>query len=99
MGLLSGDEYRISNMEKELKPCPFCGSTDIEVEEYLPESCCTKFWKVACTDCCGGFQSEHNKKEAVAIWNRRPMEDALQAHIDRFNSAVKKDLNEIPRGR
>lgn len=60
-------------MEK-LKPCPFCGSTDIEV--------CEDFgYFIGCDtrDCRGNFSLcerqetgyYHSRKEAVAAWNRR----------------------------
>jgi Lar family restriction alleviation protein len=52
-------------MSEELKPCPFCGSTDEEVwqvDEY-----------VKCNDCEaeGPWSFEQGETEAVELWNRR----------------------------
>ena len=57
--------------EIKLKPCPFCGSADIEVEKYLPEGRYTDSWRIACADCDGGFQDQHNEREARHYWNNR----------------------------
>ena len=51
--------------------CPFCGSDNIKIEEYLPECCVTMSWKVGCEDCWVFFEDQHNAKEATAVWNAR----------------------------
>ena len=55
----------------KLKPCPFCGSSDIGLGWRLPlfgeET--TKF--VVC-NCCGCMTAPfRNENEAVEIWNKR----------------------------
>ena len=51
----------------ELKPCPFCGSKQVDVRKgkYL--------WWVECgnADCCGNGGGSKYKKEAIERWNRR----------------------------
>ena len=52
-------------MSEDLKPSPFCGSTDVEVwpvDEY-----------VKCNDCEaeGPWSFEQGETEAVELWNRR----------------------------
>ena len=51
----------------ELKPCPFCGSRDIDDEPVL--------CMVYCTNC----DAQINSTEVD--WNTRPIEDALNARI------------------
>jgi Lar family restriction alleviation protein len=54
---------RKSEMSKfKLKPCPFCGSTNIEH---------SKIWIfIACNNCKAQI-SRPSEKEAVEAWNRR----------------------------
>ena len=51
----------------ELKPCPFCGGTDLNVKKgkYM--------WWVECcnADCRASGGCQHYKKEAIEAWNRR----------------------------
>lgn len=59
--------------DTKLKPCPFCGSTHIEVEQE-PERC----WRVRCIHCWALSQTDTNEADAIAAWNRRspaPAED------------------------
>ena len=67
-------------MNTELKPCPFCGSTDIEAGAYsLSEDC-----YVMCCSCNAGIETlvprngmnikEHDEaciKRLKKLWNRR----------------------------
>ena len=52
----------------ELKPCPFCGSTHIVVEEY------EGLYSVACIEC-NSRTGLKDKKEAIKIWNTRTQTD------------------------
>ena len=53
---------------EELKPCPFCGDTDIEIIE--PSECYDEF-EVQCQECGARSEWENSKEKAVANWNRR----------------------------
>lgn len=60
-----------SNPLPELKPCPFCGSTDIQIIEYRSEA------TITCKDC--NVWVDHifdamSREEAIALWNRRVRE-------------------------
>jgi len=51
----------------ELKPCPFCGSETIcmdEVDRHLP-------FNAYCFDCSADGPMASTKKEAIAWWNTR----------------------------
>ena len=59
-------EYKEKYGSEELKPCPFCGSTEIYIDN--PDTNC---FYVGCANC-GVQGTTANKKElAVAYWNRR----------------------------
>lgn len=66
--------------ETKLKPCPFCGGTDISVRAY---SICTECY-IECNECNANISSEvnwenmteeeHDKKcyeKLAELWNRR----------------------------
>lgn len=71
-------------MSDELKACPFCGKSDIHIEQKG-----TFFW-CECYDC-GAISREHHTLPGVNVlqsediargyWNNRPIEDELQARI------------------
>ena len=65
----------------ELKECPFCGTKAassvfrVDVHNWYEES-------VLCEDC----RCRINHPKAIAIWNRRPAEDALTAEVERLKA-------------
>ena len=64
-------------MSDELKPCGSCGSVEAEIGIIGGVT----FW-VECS-ACGACSSSHDDEyDAIAAWNHRPIEDALQARID-----------------
>ena len=50
----------------ELKPCPFCGSSRIELTIM-----CGAFY-VECTECKSRGKRDIDRQEAIDAWNRRP---------------------------
>lgn len=71
-------------MSEELRPCPFCGKSDIHIEQKG-----TFFW-CECYDC-GAISREHHTLPGVNVlqsedfargyWNQRPLEDVLTSRI------------------
>jgi Lar family restriction alleviation protein len=58
-----------------LKPCPFCGSTDIDSEPNTDT-----YGSVCCNKC--GFGSPYGEISImIEHWNSRPIEDALRTRI------------------
>ena len=53
----------------ELKPCPFCGSTNIDCSNYSGSY--NKAWFVQCDECCAMFPMFDTKEEAIEAWNTR----------------------------
>jgi Lar family restriction alleviation protein len=54
----------------ELKPCPFCGSKDIMIEESLLLVIEQHFW-CTCGECLASTKEGTTEKEAINIWNTR----------------------------
>lgn len=59
-------------MSEELKPCPFCGSTEVYVEEYEHHPGAMR-WRVLCAGCMAGIDTgiRQSMGQAVQDWNRR----------------------------
>lgn len=62
----------------ELKPCPFCGGTNVEVLNALenqPEmelvGLSKDNWNVLCNDCYALGGTRRTAVEAIEAWNRR----------------------------
>ena len=80
----------------KLKDCPFCGS---EAEFNSDE-----FGECVCCKSCGaslsnGVYGEEGRKLASADWNARPIENELNAEIDRLRGnieAIKKIVDKPP---
>lgn len=56
--------------EIKLKPCPFCGGTDINCDHIEP-SWTDDYWEIGCPDCGTWNSCNKSKDEAIAAWNRR----------------------------
>ena len=58
-------------MDKELKPCPFCGGKPYFYQIHVEYG---KVWKVMCgarMDCCAILNDYKTQEEAADGWNRR----------------------------
>lgn len=53
-----------------LKPCPFCGSTDVEIAWYGKDG-----EAVICIGCGGSGSQYTDRTKAIAAWNRRVDDD------------------------
>lgn len=81
--------------EAKLKPCPFCGSSDVILNRggktlnHRAEECRTVY--VICNDCeaksSWQFDDEENRKFVIASWNRRvkTTEEAIQEFSDEID--------------
>jgi hypothetical protein len=62
-----------------MKPCPFCGSTNID-----PEGWCTRDGVTgpACNNCSSSAGSySKTSQDNAALWDTRPLEQELEAFI------------------
>lgn len=68
-----------------MKSCPFCGEDDIAT--HLRDG----WFYVSCNNCGSStYQLCDNKREAVEIWQTRPLEDALLARAHRAERMVER---------
>lgn len=74
----------------DLKPCPFCGSSRIEILPY-----CKNGLVIQCKSCFFKkeakvirFDLEWLEKELVKNWNDRPLENRLKKAIDIMLKAI-----------
>ncbi len=58
----------MTDKTQKLKPCPFCGGTDITI--HSPSSHGLTLYGVACDEC-GVRIKRFDEAEAIAAWNRR----------------------------
>lgn len=58
---------------ERLKPCPFCGGTDVEINHITP-GWTDDYWRVGCPDC-GAWIECQTEDEARDGWNRRAKDD------------------------
>lgn len=66
-------------MGEKLKPCPFCGSRDVDVFDAAgePYGCSQPY--VHCNNCCADSKMCDSLDKAVAAWNRRAIDvDAIK---------------------
>lgn len=73
---------------KELKPCPFCGS---DAEMHFDRLCGKTIYMVKCSvdKCqCQEMGWHETEDEAIAIWNTRPIEDALRKRVEELESLL-----------
>lgn len=63
-------------MNEQMKPCPFCGKADQLELDTLGDP---DDWYIECDRCRLGTHAVFQGSErTLALWNRRPIEDALR---------------------
>lgn len=78
-------------MSEELKPCPFCGSYDVVMEETYTSG------YARCRGCGVEGGMRDSCTEAAAAWNRRAIDvDALCEVVDELECALRpKDYTSV----
>lgn len=95
--------------EIKLKPCPFCGSRSVYVEQIGSGG----YFNVCCCDCLANVPLSGSRETAVAAWNsradskelivslnisdervRRMVDDAVSAAIDDCMEQIRKAVGE-----
>lgn len=61
-------------MTNELKPCPFCGSDRIALDEEYNEIIKEPMYRVECWNCGGTGCDTYDKDKAIKAWNQRAIE-------------------------
>lgn len=59
-------------MSTELKPCPFCGGTDIKIDRHIESRSPTgELFTMCCYDCGATFPGRYRRELLVKAWNKR----------------------------
>ena len=58
-------EREEARREPELKPCPFCGSSDVAILKGC------ELYTAKCNTCLARSQSVFSKSHAISLWNKR----------------------------
>lgn len=74
-------------MSEEIKPCPFCGSEDVEVFPNYGR------YFAACCDCGSEGPNKERKEEAIRKWNQRPYDYDMPAIVKKVQR-LEEDLQE-----
>ena len=72
-------------IEPRLKPCPFCGSTDVESVYRFEKG---DHFIIACQECGARSSPCLTEHEAVKMWNKRVPEKSITIDIDIDPKAV-----------
>jgi Lar family restriction alleviation protein len=83
-------------MSEKLKPCPFCGCTELDVWRYGTLENWEKtpverspLFAVTCTRCrTGSIGRQFTADKAIESWNTRPIEDELEAYADKLAAGL-----------
>ena len=62
---------RFIKMTDKLKPCPFCGSEDLQIIIEQPFNIFFRCYKVMCFECKATSALAETKGMAIEAWNRR----------------------------
>lgn len=84
-------------MTDKLKPCPFCGSEALIVDDDKEHYGVF----IACSKCCSSTEIFKTEDEALISWNSRPIENELTGKIEKLereNHTLRLALKEIARG-
>lgn len=76
-------DAKLKEERESLKPCPFCG----EREAYIDDNYDSYYEKnpkvfISCGHCGARGEPTDHKETAIAMWNRRYIEERLRLRID-----------------
>ncbi len=60
--------WLLKGVMMKLKPCPFCGSDEVEITS---EIIYTERFLIQCQNCCSQGPEERKKEIAIEKWNER----------------------------
>ena len=79
-------------MTEKLKPCPFCGSEQVDIFDSWAEQETKIHWvNVECIDCGAQGASKKGNEAAIAAWNNRST--SLQKAYPEIFSVVSEYVN------
>ncbi len=72
----------------KLKPCPFCGEKCRVQQNGWTSSKKPSWWEVACDKCDFVHAGAYTETEAIAAWNTRAIDPAVQELIDAYEDIM-----------
>ena len=81
---------------KELKPCPFCGGSNLEIASSPTNP---RLMYIRCKSDACPYGSWSNKVDRDTGWNTRPIEDSLQKRVEELEkekAELQKSANYCP---
>lgn len=79
----------------DLKPCPMCGKKATSDSWFSVDGRRREWFVVRCVFGCVKSSDEQTEDNAIAAWNTRPREDALQAEVERLRTLVAGGLEAV----
>lgn len=67
---------------KELKPCPFCGSQDLDFDDNGEEN----YW-VYCKSCDADGSLGKGKDGAIEVWNKKYLKEQISQMLNETNDS------------
>ena len=77
-------------MTEKLKPCPFCGSRSVYVEQ-IGSGC---YFNVCCCNCLANVPLSGSRETAVEAWNRRPNAKELVVSLNVSDEQVRRMVDD-----
>lgn len=77
-------------MTEKLKPCPFCGSRSVQVEQIGSGG----YFNVCCCNCLANVPLSGSRETAVAAWNSRADAKELVARLNVSDEQVRRMVND-----
>ena len=72
-------------MSAELKPCPFCGGTDIKIDRHIESRSPTgELFTMCCYDCGATFPGRYRRELLVNAWNKRVDTSKLTKNLEKY---------------
>lgn len=77
-------------MTEKLKPCPFCGSRSVQVEQIGSGG----YFNACCCNCLANVPLSGSRETAVAAWNRRTNAKELVARLNVSDEQVRRMVDD-----
>lgn len=81
--------------KETLKPCPFCGGSDIRITRHPKEGTGLHWnedvYSMCCYDCGATFPNRYKRELLVEAWNRRAGDSATIKDLPLYNSYTERN--------
>jgi Lar family restriction alleviation protein len=78
-------------MSEEIKPCPFCGSNEVEQFKKVNQIHDVKLFGYCCWNCGAESGISGIEEEAIQKWNKRPYDYDMPAIVKKVQQLEKEN--------